>query len=108
MSRHSRTKSFTFHQQPSNTVSDNRSRNIQGSIDSSRNGRKKRYLSFNLPAKSYTISMDGSNSRESSIDNNNLQTFNKFGNQDTSPWNSEVMFYCHTHSITNLINLISE
>ena len=106
MLHHSRTKSFSFHQQPSITVRENRSRIMKEWIDGSRNGRKKRNLSFNLPAKSYSISMDGSNSGESSIDNNSVQTFHQFDNQDTVQWKSEVIFHCHTHRITSLFKYL--
>ena len=106
MSHHSRTKSFSFNRQPSSSRRDNRSGIMKGWIDGSRNGRKKRCLSFNIPAKSYSISLDESNSGESSIDNSGgIQTFHQFEDQDMGPWNSEVIDYKRIHRLTNHILL---
>ena len=103
MSHHSRTKSFSFNRQPSSSIRDNRSGIMKGWIDGARNGRKKRYLSFNIPAKSYSISMDESNSGESSIDNSGgIQTFQQFENQDIEQWNSEVMSHKLIHRLSYL------
>ena len=104
MSHHSRTKSFSFNRQPSSSRRDNRSGIMKGWIDGSKNGHKKRCLSFNIPAKSYSISMDESNSGESSIDNSgSIQTFHQFEDQDMGPMNSEVIGYNRIHRLTLLI-----
>ena len=80
MLNQSRAKSFSFKQQPSPSLRDNRSSH----------GRKKRYLSFHLPAKHYNVSMDDSNSGESSV-GNDIQTYHHYGNHDTMSWNPEVI-----------------
>ena len=104
MSHHSRTKSFSFNRQPSSSRRDNRSSIMKGWIDSSKNGRKKRCLSFNIPTKTYCISMDESNSGESSIDDSGgIQTFQQFEDQDMGPWNSEVIDYNRIHRLKNHI-----
>ena len=80
MSNHSRAKSCSFNQQPSSSIRDNHSSH----------GRKKRYLSFHLPAKNYNVSMDGSNSGENSFCHD-VQEYHHYGNQDIMSWNPEVM-----------------
>ena len=69
MSNQSRGKSFSFNQQ-SRSLRDNQTKN----------GHKKRCLSFHLPP---IVSLDESNSgsRSSSVDNN-IQTFHHYGHRD--------------------------
>ena len=79
MSSHSRTKSLSLSQQPPGITRDHHSGM----------GHKKRNLSFHLPAKTYIVSMDDSNSGESSVDND-TETYRQYGSQDITPWNPQV------------------
>ena len=79
MPAHSRTKSLSLSQQPPGITRDHHSGM----------GHKKRNLSFHLPAKTYIVSMDDSNSGESSVDND-TETYRQYGSQDITPWNPQV------------------